>query len=927
MTDNNLQYRYPGTRPFDANDSKIFMGREEDIENLQQKMDIQKLLVMFSRSGLGKSSLINARLVSALKEDPDVLPIPVRIGAYIKSFDGDTGSPIEKFRSSVNSKLDIAQNDIIDSKVFNTEKAISHHLWYFIKGLQLSGVEQNTFVFIFDQFEELFTYPDEEVKEFGKALSELFFVSVPQQLRTVLLAKRQSNNANLTPEERKLLTTPINIKFLMAIRSDKMSLLNKLSTFFPSILQNCYELKPLNRSQATQAIVGPAKLEGDYISPVFEYNDAAVKKILDGLSESVNDMSASKQEEIESFQLQIVCKYVENLVIKNNDINIDADDLGEINVIFENHYRNIIASLPKENQLPARKLLEEKLIVDGIRISMPRVSILKEPGMTAELLDSLVETHILRPEQNNYYEVAHDTLIIPIIRYYDERKLEELKENELKEQEEKSKKDKEELEAKLAEQVRSARRRKKRLQNSIMIIGLLVLSGGVFYLFKQNEFVRNKGKAFGLISLALSDANAGHPDPTKAFLRAYQAVKRIDEEFIVKTSFDLLMFNTFYKNLIVVSESSYLEIVHNGKLVISSSKEGKDTVWDIQGKVVSTFKDSSQINAVSVSPDGKLIITGLENGEIHLYKINGELIKVFPKEKELPSTAVFSPDGKSILLRIQDRRFKFGSVAKLLDLNGKLLSVLKTKVRSPITNSIEEALITCADFAPDGNIITGSAQGFVHVWDKNGKELHVVFASSVPIENIKFSVIRDMDVLLTGQEEGVFAIWPYKEIFTKKFVYKKVFANHGIESGPISYNTRDRQSNVLFTGSPENGMIRTWTLLPGKFQYKWDIQILGHTKGTRSIFFDGVETDDKLFTCAKDGTVKQWTKGLNFIFRELLKSKKIQMEEIRHSDYRNPILGKLTIAEKIHIMDEFFKQQYPGAQIQKQSDKIDMNEY
>jgi hypothetical protein len=128
-----------------------------------------------------------------------------------------------------------------------------------------------------------------------------------------------------------------------------------------------------------------------------------------------------------------------------------------------------VLKTPKK-QLAARTLIEDKLIIDGNRISLPEAVILKEKGMDKALLSYLHDTyHILRSEPNTTggisYELSHDTLVAPILKAKKERedeeellRLEAEKKQELQREREK------------AEKERSERERERKRQRSITAI-------------------------------------------------------------------------------------------------------------------------------------------------------------------------------------------------------------------------------------------------------------------------------------------------------------------------------------------------------------------------------------------------------------------------------------------------------------------------
>ena len=62
------QSRYPGTRPFSDAEQALFFGREEDFDHLSKLILLEKLVVFYGKSGYGKSSLLNAKVLPYLIE-------------------------------------------------------------------------------------------------------------------------------------------------------------------------------------------------------------------------------------------------------------------------------------------------------------------------------------------------------------------------------------------------------------------------------------------------------------------------------------------------------------------------------------------------------------------------------------------------------------------------------------------------------------------------------------------------------------------------------------------------------------------------------------------------------------------------------------------------------------------------------------------
>ena len=77
-------YRYMGVKPFEAANRSIFFGRVEDIEGLYNLILSEKLVVLFGKSGYGKSSLLNAGVLPLFQEEEEnerrAIVVEVRLG-------------------------------------------------------------------------------------------------------------------------------------------------------------------------------------------------------------------------------------------------------------------------------------------------------------------------------------------------------------------------------------------------------------------------------------------------------------------------------------------------------------------------------------------------------------------------------------------------------------------------------------------------------------------------------------------------------------------------------------------------------------------------------------------------------------------------------------------------------------------------------
>jgi tetratricopeptide (TPR) repeat protein len=351
--------------------------------------------------------VLNAGIIPEFEKESDYRIINVRFGAYREE---NKITPVEVLLDKI--KLEKHDSWFLDDIIKDKSEA---QLWYQLKVLQLEENKKNILI-ILDQFEELFTYKEREIYEFKKQLAEVLNVVIPQNFQKIIEENQFAGLSAVNEEKLEQLYKPFNVKIVMAIRSDKMSLLNQLKDFLPNILNKTYELTALNSNQAEDAILNPAyKKDEIFESSPFDFTDEALDSILRYLTKGGT-------QKIESFQLQIICQYAESLAIDHKLKIIDKHALAEINDIFENYYENLIQKLPTaEEQERARVFIEEKLIYeeDKTRLSIYEGQIYKEYNISKDLLKKLVNSHLIRPEPNTAggfsYELSHDTLVEPIL--------------------------------------------------------------------------------------------------------------------------------------------------------------------------------------------------------------------------------------------------------------------------------------------------------------------------------------------------------------------------------------------------------------------------------------------------------------------------------------------------------------------------------
>lgn len=423
--------RYPGVNPFETKEQDRFFGRDLAITDLCDLVALEKLVVLFGKSGYGKSSLVNAGLIPKLQNDPEFIsffPIRIRVGSY-----NGPSSPTPS--KSLIAALEGADPEA-PQMAFLEKISFEKDLWYHFKKRQ--SLIEKTYVLIFDQFEEFFGYPLEVQNQFKKELSKLVFQLASQATR--------NDSEDLDREERRLLLEDLRVHLLFVIREDRLSLLDQLRDRFPTILNKRYQLQALSKDQAYEAIIKPSSLIGEnFATPCFDFKPEAIQKILEELSSP----EMTKKAGIEAFQLQIVCQHIESNVLHRNTLEhkrnavpeVTLDDLPDIHNIYEEYYTRQIEQLPENRQYLAQQIIEEGLLIEdsysgeGRRLSIDHDLLIKDFKLKSGLEDTLnllENTFLIRRELNSFgsynYEICHDTLIKPILKLKRERKAREQRE-------------------------------------------------------------------------------------------------------------------------------------------------------------------------------------------------------------------------------------------------------------------------------------------------------------------------------------------------------------------------------------------------------------------------------------------------------------------------------------------------------------------
>ena len=412
--DKQLKNRYPGGKPFSEQDNHLFFGRETDLKNLSDLLFIKQSIVLFGKSGFGKSSLINAGLVPFLRQQGTWTYFSIRFNNYFTNAGVSQTSPLATVIEKLSEKVSGKRNSEFE-KIIPDENS----LWYWVKHHQRID-EKLKFIVFFDQFEELFSYPKEQVQVFARQLSELLNGDVPVNFKIKI--EELDQKGRISEATQNFAYDEPEVKVVFSIRSDRLSQMTLLNDWLPFILQDCYELDALSEIQAVKAITEPAKLGDKFFKTVpFDYEENAIAAILKDIV---------RDGKIETPTLQIVCRYIEENLVENiKGQYISAEQLGDITNIFQHYYENVLNNFKGQERNDVQFFLEEQLIDADRRNTFTGEYIERHFPITRSTLDILEKSSLLtkeRASRNLYmYEIGHDRIVTAINRVATKRREEE----------------------------------------------------------------------------------------------------------------------------------------------------------------------------------------------------------------------------------------------------------------------------------------------------------------------------------------------------------------------------------------------------------------------------------------------------------------------------------------------------------------------
>ncbi|BAZ13637.1 WD-repeat protein [Calothrix sp. NIES-4071] len=732
-------------------------GRQKDVDNLIERIsrNDHKLTIIHGQSGVGKSSILKAGLIPALKQksigERDVLPIVVRvytdwIGNLCNHFSDDIDNSIEAITEQLHKNAD---NNLLT-------------------------------VLIFDQFEEFFfVYNNKKQRqsfyEFIGTCLDINFVKIIFSLREDYLHYLLDLNRTIN---------------LGAINNN---ILDK------NIRYHLGRFSPEEAKAVVESLTEQAKL----------YLEAQL------IDELVKDL-ACEYDEVSPIELQIVGAQLQAEKITTLE---QYRQLGTKNKLVERFLEQVIKDCGTDNERCAKLILYMLTNDNGTRPLKTRSELeadLKTFDLISDIeIDLVLEVLVgsglvleVREIPANRYQLVHDYLV----RFIRQQQAPELLAA-LTAAREKQKLTEEQLIQALKEKEKALfkEQQERRRAEIAEIEALVSLSQALFVTHDQ------LGALVASLKAGIQIQQIDVPSSTKKRTvdRIRQVITEVQERnrleghsnWVTNVSLSnngrTIATASANRNIMVWNlDGTLLNILQghgdivwsvcfspNGNKIASASADNTVKVWSVDGTLLYTLKGhTDQVFGVCFSPSGNVIVSASADKTIKFWSIKGTLLQTLHGHTDQVFSVCFSPDASMVASAGADKTIRLWSTE---DINTKLIKTLtghtcsvnsvvfspdrKTIISAGADHTIRlwsksgnllktlhghTASVNSVSVSPDGKIVSGSSDYTVKLWSKNGQLLKSLQGHNGEVNGVCFN--SDRNLIISASADRTARIWSAK---------------------------------------------------------------------------------------------------------------------------------------------------------------------
>jgi hypothetical protein len=390
--------RTPFVGPRAIQKGELLFGRDKEASDLVDLLFSERIVLLHSPSGAGKSSLVNAGLIPALEtEYLQILPV-IRLNNELPE-----GFPKQDELAKANRYV-LSTMLSLEPVLPDSGQSTPADLTTISLDQYLGGIDPDeALVLIFDQFEEVLTLDslDLDAKhEFFRQLGEA--LRNPKRQRWALFATREDYVGSLDPY-----VQPIPTQLSVRMRLDL-----------------------LGKEAAQQAIQRPRPAGADEEMSLLtdNFTPEAAKKLAEDLAQicvqQPDDSRLLKDGlHVEPVHLQVVCERLWREAQERGESQVGFDALMEVSTVDEalaGYFAEKVKAIADQRGVPERRIrrwFDQHLITaQGIRGQVMR-DVGESKGLDNKVIEDLINAYLVRQERRRgviWFELAHDRLIEPV---------------------------------------------------------------------------------------------------------------------------------------------------------------------------------------------------------------------------------------------------------------------------------------------------------------------------------------------------------------------------------------------------------------------------------------------------------------------------------------------------------------------------------
>lgn len=394
---------YKGLQPYTQQDRAFFFGRERDQQIIISNLYAAQVTILYGASGVGKSSVLLAGSMPLLQQEKNLAVVVFR-SWQVPNF-------LQDLKTKTLEAVSLAAGHKIDADLALPFDDFLEQMTHALRG---------PIFFIFDQFEEYFLYNP------SSAASEGFEAEFARAVNR----------------------KEVSVNFLLSLREDGLSKLDRFQGRIPTLLNNMLRLEHLDTAAARDAITKPLDVYNRQLpdgQEAMTIEPELVEAVVDDLrgvkvtseqagrglvGQVAQSSSEDKKAEIETPFLQVVLLRLwdEERAAGSHVLRLQTfEKLGRAENIARTHLDTVMSKLSPAEHDDAASVLRYLVTPSGTKIAQEAGALVSWTELSEQEVQAILtrlsapDMRILRtiqaPGQPTHYEIFHDVLAQAILNW------------------------------------------------------------------------------------------------------------------------------------------------------------------------------------------------------------------------------------------------------------------------------------------------------------------------------------------------------------------------------------------------------------------------------------------------------------------------------------------------------------------------------